>query len=468
MTNQLSDDQVVAAPSQRGGPRRGTRLFVISDLHLGGDPPMMGRPDQLESFIDALPDSDATSETELVIAGDFVDFLAVAPYADFTPNPVDAEKKLRKVTESPCGVVFDALGRHIARGRRLTVLVGNHDVEMGLPAVQAALLKKIDATPHDVLFVDDGRAYRVGRALIEHGHDHDGANANDWDGLRHLASSQSRARAPVKPFDVSPGSQLVKDVVNELKGTYPFVSLLQPEGELLVLLLLAFEPRLRSDLGMIRQTLHARKLASRAPNRAKRPVSAGGTDKPELDPELKRAFDDVYETLVTPPGGEVSAVAAYLRAWITPGKDSLSVILKEKRPLPPKRLEQLRVTLEKLLSDDHSDRLDGPTQQYGEEAQRLLQSNLGLDAVIMGHTHLPRQREYRGGTYINSGTWIDRIRVPRQALDDTTGEQLAEFLAQLLVAGGVPPIPPTYADLTIDPEGRVTRATLETHPTKLR
>lgn len=467
MSNKYPSDPAMASKSpERGGRKCNTRLFVVSDLHLGGNPPMMGRQDWLESFIDGLPNRLVSDEVlELVIAGDFVDFLAIPPYSDFTSAPREAVDKLETVTraQSPFAPVFNALGRHVARGHRLTVLVGNHDVELALPSVQEALLKRIEATPHDVLFVDDGRAYRVGRALIEHGNAYDGANANDWDGLRHIGSAQSRAMTPVKVLDVSPGSRLVNRIVNALKDRYPFVSLLQPEGELLVLLLLAFEPKLAADFGGIRQILHARNLAAAPPKPGAQLVAAWGTEKPTLDPELLAAFGKDYEILATPPGGEVGALGTWFRAWVTPDKNSLSNILKEGRSLPAKRIEQLRIAIRKLLRDDDSDRPDGPAEQYGEEAKRLLSSSAELDTVVMGHTHLPRCKRYGQGTYINSGTWIDRFRVPNATLADTTGVELAAFLKKLLVSGGVPPLPPTFADLSIDTTGRVTRSELATY-----
>jgi UDP-2,3-diacylglucosamine pyrophosphatase LpxH len=56
-----------------------SRIFVISDLHLGGDAPtMMLRPEALAAFIDALPEDHRDSKSlELLIAGDFVDFPAI-------------------------------------------------------------------------------------------------------------------------------------------------------------------------------------------------------------------------------------------------------------------------------------------------------------------------------------------------------------------------------------------------------
>lgn len=70
--------------------------------------------------------------------------------------------------------------------------------------------------------VDDGRAYRIGGALIEHGNGYDGANMNDWEGLRAMASAQSRSEAPPRPVIVSPGSRLVEAVINPIKKGYPF------------------------------------------------------------------------------------------------------------------------------------------------------------------------------------------------------------------------------------------------------
>lgn len=61
---------------------RATRLIVISDLHLGGtEPYMMSQPQQLAAFIEHLSTVAAGDETlELVINGDFIDFLAIPDY----------------------------------------------------------------------------------------------------------------------------------------------------------------------------------------------------------------------------------------------------------------------------------------------------------------------------------------------------------------------------------------------------
>ena len=171
------------------------RVFVISDLHIGGLPPaMMSAPDRLAAFIESLPSRlQPDEQLELVINGDFVDFLAIEPCEAWTSSSDRAREKLLKtVRASTFTPVFDALGRLVAAGHRLTILLGNHDLELAIPAVRDSLLDALEATPHQVHCVFDGAAYRIGGALIEHGNRYDVANENDWDGLRTMASALSR------------------------------------------------------------------------------------------------------------------------------------------------------------------------------------------------------------------------------------------------------------------------------------
>lgn len=447
-------------------PKPNTRVFVISDIHLGGEPAMMSRPYLLESFIDHLPSQLRADEAlELVIAGDFIDFLAVEPYADFVSNPADVIKKLESVTtpSSASGCVFDALGRHVRAGHRLTIMVGNHDVEMALPSAQAYLLSRIGAKSHELHFVDDGRAYRIGGALIEHGNAYDGANANDWNGLRHVASSESRSRKPDTTVRPSAGSQLVTSVVNHLKNRYPFIAKLQPEGELLALLLLALEPQLRFEFGKIVSIFSTNILASAPPIAGERPISSKVSTKSDLDFELLDAFGDAYEALLSPSNKNISATTAWLRSWVKPNSESLGEVIRKGDPIPETRLKQLRVAMKKLLGNEASNCVDGPADQYSDEAKRMLSAIYGLDAVVMGHTHLPRCKHYNDGIYINCGTWIDRFPVPSQALVDESGKELEIFLRQLISQNNVGVLDPTYAELLIASNSQVTQAELKVY-----
>ena len=214
---------------------RSRRIIIISDLHLDGEPPtMMSRPKELARFIQTLPSRCAADEQlELVIGGDFVDFLAIPPFAAWTPDPKEAGRKLnRAMKEQQFAPIFEALGSHVAAGHLLTVLIGNHDVELALPPIQDALLAHLGATPHQVHFVDNNCAYRIGGLLVEHGNRYDDANENDWTGLRAISSALSRGEVPHGALEASAGSRLVEKLISPLKAAgYRFIDLLQPQSE---------------------------------------------------------------------------------------------------------------------------------------------------------------------------------------------------------------------------------------------
>jgi UDP-2,3-diacylglucosamine pyrophosphatase LpxH len=442
--------------------RHASSVFVVSDLHLGGlAPTMMGRPALLASFIDELPGcllGQPASTMELVIAGDFVDFLAAAPGASFTPDPRAACDKLTAVmTGSIFAPVFDALRGHVAFGARLTVLLGNHDVELALPQVQAALCGRLDAERHEVLFVTDGRAHRIGGALIEHGNRYDGANANDWTGLRAITSALSRDEAPRDVLEVSAGSEIVHHVVNPLKEKYPFVDLLQPQGQMLALLLLAFEPALKWEWDMMTRVLHGARLEQKNAGG----LAPGKTQQVAhhpLDVELRHvreAFPEAYDQLLRP--NEQVAASDWLSLLFTPKDDGLAALFARGEPVPAKRLNQIRTVMRELLLGDASDRLDGPAEQYGEAARRLIAEGQGIEAVVMGHTHLPRRIQMGTGVYLNTGTWVDRFRAPEAALAEG-GDEVLEAWLRALWSDQRTPLPPTFGELRIDDGGHVALA----------
>jgi len=423
---------------------------------LTGLSPMMSRPGRLADFLTGLPRRVQEGESlELVIAGDFVDFLCIQPWSGWTPEPGEARDKLaRTMSGSLFKPVFDALGALVAAGGDVTILLGNHDLELALPAVQEALWKQLGAGPHRVLFLTDGRAYRVGGLLIEHGNRYDGANANDGERLRVIASARSRGESSPVELRVSAGSQLVEKVINPLKRWYPFLDLLQPQDELVALLLLAFEPALIHDWVMISQMFKGRRLQEANPRGdqpgATHQVASSPLDGP--DPELQAAFGPAYDQLLRPP--QQVAHSDFLRVYLQNRKDSLSSILGRGDHIPPDRLRQIRLMLRRLLRGDRTFQLDGPTGPYGEAARRLIAAGRDVEAVIMGHTHLPRKVRMGGGWYINTGTWIDRVRVPDEALEEGADEALEQFLQDLL-HDQRPRCPATYAEARIGPEGKI-------------
>lgn len=442
------------------------RVVVISDLHLGGTGRvMMSRPDRLAGFLrNLLQEVKCDEKLELVIAGDFVDFLTIEPWASWTPEPDVARKKLDETMNGELfGPVFDALRDLVRAGCVLTILLGNHDLELALPGVQESLWRRLSAGPHQLLFLADGRAYRAGGLLIEHGNRYDSANANDWERLRLIGSAYSRAETSPLALRTSFGSQFVVDHVNPLKARYPFLDLLQPQNELVALLLLVFEPELFWDwkricAGRKAQRLEGENLQGRQPGKTYQ-IGASPLDQP--DQELRALFGAAYDQLLLPP--EEVGAGILLRAYMDNRKDSLSEILHRGDSVPADRLQKIRVLLRRTLLNDASAQLDGPTQQYGQAAERLIKTGDCIHAVIMGHTHLPRKVRISDGFYINTGTWIDRICVPDSVLQDGANEALEAFLRDLL-DDRRPDSPATYADARISPDGHVDQIDLKQVP----
>lgn len=243
------------------------RLYVVSDIHLGGAYPDSGNPEDrgfristrvpsLTSFINILADKAVEKpRIELVINGDFIDFLAERDddgWIPFTNDPDTAADKLETIVrrDQP---VFDALARLLRNGHALTILLGNHDIELALPEVRRRFSSLLEIKSTDSFqFIFDGEAYTVGDALIEHGNRYDKFNVVDHDALRRLRSLQSRNQSAGQyEFKAPAGSHIVAEVMNPIKNSYPFIDLLKPETGAAVPILLALEPGTRKIVGRI-------------------------------------------------------------------------------------------------------------------------------------------------------------------------------------------------------------------------
>jgi hypothetical protein len=62
--------------------------------------------------------------------------------------------------------------------------------------------------------------------------------------------------------------------------------------------------------------------------------------------------------------------------------------------------------------------------------------------------------------YLNTGTWVDRFRVPAAVLAEGDDTALADWL-RTLWADERRPLPPTYGELRLDDGGRVKLAVVQ-------
>jgi metallophosphoesterase superfamily enzyme len=146
-------------------------LFVISDLHLGGEAGFqMCSPAGRKRLADFIAYSAAHKkddhEVQLVLNGDIVDFLAEKEFSSFTNNDRAARSKLERIMKST-SEVWESLGGLASRGVRLTLMLGNHDTELSLPGPRRLLLDTIGRDR--VEFIHDNEAFVEGPVLSEHG-----------------------------------------------------------------------------------------------------------------------------------------------------------------------------------------------------------------------------------------------------------------------------------------------------------
>jgi UDP-2,3-diacylglucosamine pyrophosphatase LpxH len=534
------------------------RLFVISDLHLGGRPDAVGQDGKpvpgfqinnsyaaLTEFVDwvtAVAKEARPEEVELVVNGDIVDFLAEDDLDEddeygrekdsgtaaggariWTAEEGEACARLRQAARRTRGGgargVFDALAAFLGAGNRLTLLLGNHDIELSMPRVRAQLCKLLGGGRGLLRFVYDGEAYTPGRVLIEHGNRYDRWNMIDYSALRQERSMRSRGLAvdeevrQERYFVPPAGTYLVIHFMNRIKARYRFIDLLKPETNAVLPLFVALEPNLREYLGevvnaspIVRQLL---KHGLETPVTTKWPgdLSAeidAAVEEISLDDLLVETFreagaaadaglfvkgggaaggaGDLSVRRAGPSGvagfaGDLSVSDKFARLkeqmrkgyeWfrvragqLAGNVESASALLAARRAqTPDERLRQLHAALRRLNRDDGSFDLGREERNYIEAARETARAG-DFDAVLYGHTHLPKRVAMDVGGrrrwYINTGTWCDVMQLPGEVGGEyeAAGPVLAEF-ADALVRNDYGKYVRrylSYAELVVEPEG---------------
>lgn len=166
-----------------------TRI-IISDIHVGQNDEFdifagPGKSELFAAFIDYVRGHD--NPVELIINGDFVDFLQLRPW-----NDLSRATALTKINSIVAGSsrFFDDLGRVLQKPEnRIVILPGNHDVELAYPevgkALRGAILKSAPSAGDKIQMFDSNQARRTTyrpsingvHVQIEHGNANDPFNA---------------------------------------------------------------------------------------------------------------------------------------------------------------------------------------------------------------------------------------------------------------------------------------------------
>lgn len=412
-------------------------LHIISDLHLGGETgfQIFGSTPELELLIKALGNEPNVKNLALCINGDFIDFLAEKPSTYFDPHAAGA-KLARIIGDAAFKPIFDALAKFVRTPQRTLIInLGNHDLELALPWVREALVEALCgddlAARGRLRLITDGTGVRcqVGNAqvLCVHGNEVDSWNVADYEQIRRIGRDIGFGK-PVEPWIPNAGTQMVIQVMNDVKRQFPFVDLLKPEAEAVVPTLLALDP---SSLAKLRGA--AATAGRRAWDAAR--MATGFLGDVQMAPADRRATGGFSLNLPGPDTREAAQEQAAELMRLAEeqnrrGTEPIDLVrgdqtkqlgfwsaawnLATGKPVH----EVLRVALDKL-DCDRSFAFDTPDDTF-----RWLDDLTGpdIDFLVAGHTHLERALTRRRGRgyYLNSGTWARLIQITPETRGNAT------------------------------------------------
>lgn len=445
----------------------GRCVYVLSDLHLGPGGALSSFHEEVR--LGRLLETWGVQRDgfELILAGDVFDFLQIEGYDGF--DAARAPERFESLLRHPgTAAVINSLKTLASRpGIELTVLAGNHDPELLVPAVRAELEARLGRSG-TVRWADDrplvaragerpaiwGRAVGPdgdpGRQVwVVHGDRWDPANAIDRDAVQTAVAAGSKVELPV-------GSHLVFEVLSKLKLSHRWVDEMKPELQVVLPLLLAIAPGetaryMRDHLGVAGRLVVAqlRALFRAGPlfgdQATAEQVGDGGP--PPVGESIARALAAELADAGTSAQNRVLAeLEPLLTEGIlsTEGGDTLSAASGLRGVL-------LRAWLRLVRQTDRFGRIDGP-DGTAAAARRYLPPGLG--ALVAGHTHGPRIRSDLAPPYFNSGTWTPTRTIPAD---------VSELLDSLLdPAAPRVPSPGTY--VRIDLGGDAPRVAVEEAP----
>lgn len=434
-------------------------LFVVSDIHMGGrrsgqeNFQIFNRGKRLANLIDHICEQHNEDKVCFVLNGDIIDSLAEEEVGGYVA--LDGETALRMMnhifTDPSFRPVWDALARFVALPHKhLVFIVGNHDIELGLPIVSHAIQNRL--TPNEkggglarIHFATEGGGFacRVAGARIfcTHGNELDDWNRVDFTKLGELANTINAGRTvtPSK-WEANAGTRLVVDVMNRVKRRYPMVDILKPEAAAVASVLVALDkeafkyvnlsdviPMWREKVkgGLVTKNL----LGAEA-------VDFAGISSTDLAEESARHllgsnFQETLqrhrqnegrlsedELLLTAEKAFQDKPSAVSTVFSETEKETLGTwdIVAGWVGLVPK-VEGLRRALQDWLKDDRTFDVGCADELYDGMQERI---GSQVDFTITGHTHKPRALALKRGKgyYYNCGTWIRSLRLTKEALED--------------------------------------------------
>lgn len=406
-------------------------VYVVSDLHLG--PGKLPGGQVLHPLEDFTADDDFVrfldnigtcgKPVELVIAGDFLEVPQTLPEIGLA-SPSNylgstEEESLQRVKvilgQSPKissghPEVFAAMRRFMMEGNSITIIVGNHDIDLLWGEVWAAIFDAIypPGAAGDLQIYE--YSYTVGngpsgRIYIEHGHEHDKANrfgdrmtmpfALDDQGIRRLKRCW--------------GTLFVEKVYNTLEQERWFIDNVKPIPKVVSLGLRNDFRFTATALGLLATFL----LTSGLP-----PILGGGgvlgstasEAPPKTEDVVSAMVDDALRAQIEAQMSDPAFRAEFEQA--IQGTDSAVLGAALGGMATPMSIDEAAGEVV-VLGGAGAD-----SDEYRQAARAVLENDPAVSTVIMGHTHGSidgytnpiDMADSRTGYYFNSGTWTRHLK----------------------------------------------------------
>ncbi len=217
-------------------------ILVISDLHLGAGKMIKGKRNLLEDFhydnelIDFLNYYSSGDyqdvEVELIINGDFLDFLSV-PYVEFFDDEFWSEKaalaKLRMIMEAHKGVL-DAMKSFMAKiDKKIVYIIGNHDAEFVFDSLKTEFASHFGEYAKSFTLSNAISTYVPTKGVsIQHGHLYERAHFFDQENA--IVETLNGDKYFIPPW----GSYYVTNVINKYKQERSFINAVRPIKHFLI------------------------------------------------------------------------------------------------------------------------------------------------------------------------------------------------------------------------------------------
>ena len=217
-------------------------VLIISDLHLGAGSHFEGKPNFLEDFYHDKElveffdyystESYETLDVELVINGDFFDFLAV-PFVSYFDDEfwtqAAALDKLKIILNAHSEVIKGMDDFLKKKNKKIVYIIGNHDAELVFKGVREHFISILSKEARkNFSFYLEGEYHPVEGVLIKHGHEYE--RAHQFNPIKSIIKCSANVEYFVPPW----GSHYVIRVINKFKEERGYINQLYPIRNFLI------------------------------------------------------------------------------------------------------------------------------------------------------------------------------------------------------------------------------------------